>query len=1278
MKRSRWVCGLGVTTVLLLTLFAIPVTATHTVESGPLGWGTPSLLSLSDSSDDARRPQLAVGGGGNATVVWEQDWVQGFASVLASRYVPGTGWGPGLDVAFAVNASSPDVAMNPNRDPQRDDVTGQAYDTIAAWQQGGSIYVSQAAPETGWSPPQAIGETAAFMEANPQVTMDAAGNALVVWEGRLKLPSGRYQAGSVYASRFTPSTGWIGPVDIDTGGPRDAREPRLSVSANGDASVVWRVMQWGGTNPGVYATQFTPATGWGTTVRMGSWTQAFASSVFPSGPQVAMDAGGNTTVVWFQEIYPSPQTELHARLFDRESGWGPDRSIERGLLREAHIAMDASGNAIAVWLRHQCTCSSSGEVYASRFTPGAGWETSLAIGEVHSWSSQPQVALLPGGDAIAAWGSSVREFHPGSGWGPIERLAGDITSLAMNADGIALTVGTESKQGGYAGIVANRYLPGAGWTGTEIRANSLSVSTDPHVAVDAAGNAMAVWHQGPAIFAKLFAPNPGRGWAWSTAEVVGIGTSPRVAISPEGDALVVWEQSGRIQARLWNRAEEGLADVPGAWWPVQTIGVGSLPQTFRSLSQLDIDSHGNAIVGWWHGNGIYANVFARGAGWGTAELLATNASSPEVAIDEDGNALAVWLQSDSTVFPDKIWTARGSVRTNRFVPGTGWGQIEDIQVGAGTDLLVPRLAMNADGQAFAVWGETDSPQYGKWNVYARQFIPRVGWGRSEGLGEGDIPHFAPPSYDIALNRDGHAVVVVGGIHIFGNAHYAHWFVPGTGWGVADQLPSGLGGGVRDLELDAKGNALLATQGYGGFSEVVRASLFTPAEGWGPALRIHGREEFGYSAVNPEVGMDGVGNAIIVWGEELEGGGWSIYANRFVRALEPDLFINSPRAVLTNHPRVRFAGVTSPGARVTIGGTPVPVNVNGGFELAVTLADGTHAFEVVATRAEGSTSAIVSITVDTRAPSLALERPGNGATVETSTVTVVGTTEPGAYVIVDGITAGVAPDGSFALKVALSEGKNTVTATATDEAGNVAVVSLSVNYAGPVSGLLPQVTFLWAALLASSSALFILLLLRYRNWLTRGQGMGRNAARSKETILSAGGARRPEAGSGLRPRADATSGGTEYRPWPQTPAASPLHLTAKERVMLHLLDYTKYTDAVEVPRELTQGGVSQAAGFDRRHFTQYVRQLLQKDLVEERNTHVEGVLQRQRVYALSYAGWHKALGLRDRIQATVVSIVDEQGVRAVPIADVLENGHEAKSLLEVVREAIETGQVDLRS
>ncbi len=50
----------------------------------------------------------------------------------------------------------------------------------------------------------------------------------------------------------------------------------------------------------------------------------------------------------------------------------------------------------------------------------------------------------------------------------------------------------------------------------------------------------------------------------------------------------------------------------------------------------------------------------------------------------------------------------------------------------------------------------------------------------------------------------------------------------------------------------------------------------------------------------------------------------------------------------------------------------------------------------------------------------------------------------------------------------------------------------------------------------------------------------------------------------------------------------LRLTAKERILLHLLEFTKYADSVEVPPGMTQEGIAQTAWILVPHVTQYVR------------------------------------------------------------------------------------------
>ena len=108
---------------------------------------------------------------------------------------------------------------------------------------------------------------------------------------------------------------------------------------------------------------------------------------------------------------------------------------------------------------------------------------------------------------------------------------------------------------------------------------------------------------------------------------------------------------------------------------------------------------------------------------------------------------------------------------------------------------------------------------------------------------------------------------------------------------------------------------------------------------------------------------------------------------------------------------------------------------------------------MATDAAGNTAnATVEIILDTVAPAISLISPAVGATVEVAAVTVSGTTEPGALVVVNGLAVQVDANGAFSLDLALVEGSNTITATATDLAGNSASASRSVTYTDPVPGL----------------------------------------------------------------------------------------------------------------------------------------------------------------------------------------------------------------------------------
>ena len=140
----------------------------------------------------------------------------------------------------------------------------------------------------------------------------------------------------------------------------------------------------------------------------------------------------------------------------------------------------------------------------------------------------------------------------------------------------------------------------------------------------------------------------------------------------------------------------------------------------------------------------------------------------------------------------------------------------------------------------------------------------------------------------------------------------------------------------------------------------------------------------------------------------------------------------------------------------------------------------------------------------------------------------------------------------------------------------------------------------------------------------------------------------------------------------------MRLTAKERILLYLLELGRLTEAVELPPEATQEGVAEGAGVDLRHLTQYVRPLMKDGQVRERLAHVRGLRQRRKVYELEDAGRMAAVRLRERMKAETVRVRDDAGVREATVGSILEASPGKMSLVRIARQASETGIVDVSS
>jgi RHS repeat-associated protein len=179
---------------------------------------------------------------------------------------------------------------------------------------------------------------------------------------------------------------------------------------------------------------------------------------------------------------------------------------------------------------------------------------------------------------------------------------------------------------------------------------------------------------------------------------------------------------------------------------------------------------------------------------------------------------------------------------------------------------------------------------------------------------------------------------------------------------------------------------------------------------------------------------------------------TIHATYAPDAQAPTVAITSPvNGTFTNAASITVTGTASDDvavARVTVNDTDA-VLANGSWSATITLSGGDGAKTITATATDTtnkSTSASVQITLDTAAPVLTIETPASGAVVANPALTISGTVSD-ALTGIAGVTCNGAPatvsTGIVTCSVSLTEGSNTVTIAATDNAGNVTAKSLPV-------------------------------------------------------------------------------------------------------------------------------------------------------------------------------------------------------------------------------------------
>lgn len=380
------------------------------------------------------------------------------------------------------------------------------------------------------------------------------------------------------------------------------------------------------------------------------------------------------------------------------------------------------------------------------------------------------------------------------------------------------------------------------------------------------------------------------------------GLHPDVAVDGRGHALAVWVQGTASGAY---RPFASRSTPYGGWEPAQELDTVHPGDVERPAVAVNEAGFGVAV---WELHGgtrvdLYAAEYTPGTGWGEPRLLETRdepVSAPRVGVDAEGNALAVWRQSDGTA--ESLWAAR-------LVKGGGWSAPLLLETDA-RHITLPSLALEGSGRAVTAWLQPDAG--GIVRVRASRFVPGSGWTPPEqaaAAGEGS-------SVSAALSANGSAFVLFRGVDAsLGASLFSTRFVPGEGWSaVATRLGEAPPAGEEPVvAMDRWGRAMAVWTRPGSSAGLwlLSVSRFTPEEeGWrsvSPGLR---------SASQPSVASDGQGNFHFVWVENNSGSD-QVFAARYpegATAISSVQELEMYHGGTSKRPRVRANGT---GAAMTV-------------------------------------------------------------------------------------------------------------------------------------------------------------------------------------------------------------------------------------------------------------------------------------------------------------------------------------------------------------------------
>jgi hypothetical protein len=370
-------------------------------------------------------------------------------------------------------------------------------------------------------------------------------------------------------------------------------------------------------------------------------------------------------------------------------------------------------------------------------------------------------------------------------------------------------------------ILATSRSAGGTFSSPQALSDLGAYAEQPDVAVDAHGNATAVWLSAVGAERRVqaaYRPAGGSFGAIQTLSQAGAeADDPRVSIDGQGDAVAVWSLASGGQAEV----QAATATPGGAFGTALSL---SGPSAVASVPQVALDDHGNALAVWdgWDGSHIRIEASLRPAGgsFGAPQLISPpsyNADTPQVAFDSAGDALAVWRFDGSPA---------STVQAAFRAPGAEFGPVQAVSAPSPEPAQAPQVAFDGEGHGVVAWQQSDGSEL-RVDAAVRTPGPTGQFGAPSTLDPG-----GQEAYEPRVAGDGLSGTIVSWQTFNGISSSVQAAVRPDGGSFAPATTISAPGaleGAPEVGIDAQGDALAVWSRFGATAYLLQATSYEGAE-----------------------------------------------------------------------------------------------------------------------------------------------------------------------------------------------------------------------------------------------------------------------------------------------------------------------------------------------------------------------------------------------------------------------------------------------------------------